>query len=229
MRVFALAAVVMALQTPAVPEGRHLTLVTSTSAAAVAPGKKLSLLADVTPKPGIHVYAPGQEGYIAITLTLDSQPGVSAVGKVKYPAPEKFVMPALNETQLVYSKPFRISQDISLADTPQTRRLAELTIKGKIRYQACDDKICYLPATIPVTWIVKRSLNPSSLILYLRILHPESRILESRIVQDPRFRIRDSGLRIQRLTIKDEGFAQAVRTQATPSRTDETPTSADAP
>jgi hypothetical protein len=96
----------------------------------------------------MHVYAPGQEGYIAITLTLDAAPGVTA-GKAKYPAGEKYVMPALNETMLVYGKPFRITQDVTIAaDAPRT-------IKGRVRYQACDDKICYLPKTIPVEWTVK--------------------------------------------------------------------------
>jgi hypothetical protein len=58
----------------------------------------------------------------------------------------------LNETQLVYSKPFRITQDIRFVKPGAG---APRTIKGTLRYQACDDKICYLPTTVPVQWAVK--------------------------------------------------------------------------
>ena len=131
-------------------ETAHLSLATSTTTAAAAAGKKLSLYVDVTPKPTMHVYSPGQDGYIAITLTLEANPAITA-GKAKYPAGEKFFMPALNETQLVYAKPFRITQDV----TVKSAAGEALTVKGSVRYQACDDKICYLPVTVPVSWELK--------------------------------------------------------------------------
>ena len=59
-------------------------------------------------------------------------------------------MPALNETQLVYAKPFRITQQLTLKSPPS----GPVTIKGSVRYQACDDTICYLPKTVPVEWTV---------------------------------------------------------------------------
>jgi hypothetical protein len=130
-------------------ETAHLSMTTSASAASVARGGKVTLFADVTPKPTMHVYSPGQQGYIAIVLTLDADPAVAA-GKARYPAGEKYVMPALNETMLVYAKPFRIAQDVTIkAAAGETK-----TIKGTLRYQACDDKICYLPKTVPVEWTV---------------------------------------------------------------------------
>jgi hypothetical protein len=30
----------------------------------------------------------------------------------------------------------------------------EIKIRGQLRYQACDDKICYLPQNIPLEWTV---------------------------------------------------------------------------
>src|SRR5258708_26692106 len=95
---------------------------------------------------------------MAITLTSDQDPAFTA-GKGKYPAPEKILIRILNETQLVYAKPFRIAQDLTLASTPEIRKRAagggSMTIKGTVRYQACDDTICYLPTNVPVTWTVK--------------------------------------------------------------------------
>jgi DsbC/DsbD-like thiol-disulfide interchange protein len=132
-------------------ETAHLRVATSTSTVTAAAAKRLSLYVDVTPKPDMHVYSPGQEGYIAVTLTLDAGGPVAAAGKAKFPAGEKYFMPALNETQLVYSKPFRIAQDVTIKPGAPA---GPVTLKGSLRYQACDDKICYLPKTIPLEWTV---------------------------------------------------------------------------
>jgi len=133
-------------------ETAHLTIATSAAPETLKAGAKIALAVDVTPKPGVHVYAPGQDGYIAITVKIDPQPAFATTGKPNYPTPEKFVVPAVNETQLVYNKPFRITQDVTLASKS---RSGPLTIKGSIRYQACNDKVCFLPKEIPVTWTIK--------------------------------------------------------------------------
>jgi DsbC/DsbD-like thiol-disulfide interchange protein len=138
-------------------ETAHLKIATTATPETAKPGAKIALAVDVTPKAGMHVYAPGQDGYIAITVKIDPQPAFSTTGKPKYPEPEKFVMPALNETQLVYNKPFRITQDITLATAPKLGS-GPLMIKGSIRYQACNDTVCFLPTTIPVTW----TINPAT-------------------------------------------------------------------
>jgi DsbC/DsbD-like thiol-disulfide interchange protein len=132
-------------------ETDHLT-VTTAAGDRVTTRKTVPLHLDVIPKPTMHVYSPGQEGYIAITVTLSADAPVEAAGKPKYPAPQKYFMPALKETQLVFSKPFRITQDVTRKkDAPA----GPLTVKGTVRYQACDDKICYLPKNVPVEWTVR--------------------------------------------------------------------------
>jgi DsbC/DsbD-like thiol-disulfide interchange protein len=150
MRWLLATAVAMAqLSTPANPrpiETAHLTVALS---AGSVKGGRLPLHIDVTPRDKMHVYAPGQPGYIAITLTLDKDAPVTVSGKAKYPAGEKVFMPALKETQLVYGKPFRITQDVAL---PRDTGRGPITIKGSLRYQACDDTICYRPVTLAVMW-----------------------------------------------------------------------------
>lgn len=139
-------------------ETKHLILAMSASPEVAGAGTRLSLALDISPKPGMHVYAPGQEGYIAVALTLNADPAFTA-GKTKYPASETIVMKIVNERQRVYAKPFRITQDVTLASTPEVRRRAAaggaLTIKGSLRYQACDEAVCYLPVTLPIAWTVK--------------------------------------------------------------------------
>jgi DsbC/DsbD-like thiol-disulfide interchange protein len=140
-------------------ETNHLVAIASVSEPVVAPGTRLSLFLEVTPKPKMHVYAPGQKAYIPISVKLDADEAFRAHAPV-FPKPEPFLFVPLNENQLVYSKPFRIVQDVTVASTPGMRaraRVADamLTIKGTMRYQACDDQVCYVPKDVPVAWTTK--------------------------------------------------------------------------
>lgn len=128
-----------------VRETKHLQVTTS---ATVRAGGRVSLVAVVTPKPKMHVYAPGQAGLIGVTLTVDRNPGLTAAAP-KYPQPEKRVV--AGDTELVYSQPFHITDDVTLAKGAP----AATVIRGSLRYQACDDVICYLPTTVPLEWTIK--------------------------------------------------------------------------
>jgi hypothetical protein len=82
-----------------------------------------------------------------------------------FPKPEKYFFAPLKETQLVYSKPFRIVQNVTLAAATALREAGHtpasaVTITGKLRYQACDDTICYFPKDLPVSWTVKIKTEP---------------------------------------------------------------------
>ncbi len=139
----------------AVPAGepiatKHLTITTSAPQDAVAPGGRVALNIDIAPKPTMHVYAPGQKDYIAVSVTLEGS-AVIKPDAARFPAPEKREAKELGETQLVYSKPFRIVQAVTLARRP-TPAAGPLTVKGTVKYQACDESICYAPITVPVTW-----------------------------------------------------------------------------
>ena len=122
-----------------------------------APGTHLSVVLDVTPGPKIHVYAPGVTGYRPVALTIEPPPGVVLLD-AQYPAPEEYLFEPLNERVLVYQQPFRIVQDLMI-DASRTGQAAlqgvsTLTIRGTLDYQACDDKICYNPQRVPLTWTV---------------------------------------------------------------------------
>jgi DsbC/DsbD-like thiol-disulfide interchange protein len=135
---------------------KHLTVTASVSPATAAPGARVSLVLDVTPRPAMHVYAPEQKDYIPISLALEANAAVKA-HVIQFPKPEKLFLKDLGETQLVYSKPFRIVQDVTVAQRPAAPERAgtagpTLTIKGALTYQACDNSICYAPVTVPVAW-----------------------------------------------------------------------------
>jgi DsbC/DsbD-like thiol-disulfide interchange protein len=129
-------------------------LMVATSATPLPAGGRSTLTVDVAPKPAIHVYAPAEKDAIPITLTLTPEEGVKAQPPV-FPVAEKFFFAPLNLTQLVYSKPFRITQSVTVspAVAQRTRETGgTLVIKGTLRYQACDDKVCYVPKNVPLSW-----------------------------------------------------------------------------
>lgn len=154
---------VLALVLAGAPAGepvttRHLTIATSASRDTVAPGARVALNLDIAPKPMMHVYAPGQKSYIPVSVTLDGNAAVKPA-TVTFPTPEKREVKELGETQLVYSKPFRIVQNVAIAKSPSPAA-GPLTIRATVKYQACDDSICYAPLTVPVAWTL--TVKPSA-------------------------------------------------------------------
>jgi DsbC/DsbD-like thiol-disulfide interchange protein len=136
-------------------ETRHLTLTTSANAREMEAGGRVTLYVDIAPKPGMHVYSPEQKSVIPVGLTIDAGGGVRP-GATTFPKPEKYFFAPLKETQFVYSRPFRLAQQVTLDGQASTARATglPLTIKGTLRYQACDDAICYLPQNVPVSWTI---------------------------------------------------------------------------
>jgi peroxiredoxin len=133
----------------------HLDATAFVSDREVAVGNRLAIALDVTPKPGIHVYAPGAAGYRVIALTIAEQPAIRVL-PIQYPRTETYFFAPLNERVAVYQKPFRLVRDVVVEGTPQAqaalRGQAALTISGALEYQACDDTVCFNPVALPVSW-----------------------------------------------------------------------------
>jgi DsbC/DsbD-like thiol-disulfide interchange protein len=128
---------------------KHLRVATSASAASAAPGAKVSLFVDVTPAPGIHVYAPGAKDFLPIAVALDPATGAT-IGTTVYPKSETIASD--DDRVPVFQKAFRLTAPVSIASS--ARRGTTITIKGKLNYQACDDAVCFIPASVPVSWNV---------------------------------------------------------------------------
>ena len=132
----------------------HLTVHTSLADTVAAPGKKLSLSFAITPKRNMHVYAPGKHDYQVIAVRIDPQPWLR-VEPTKYPPSEIYHMEALNEKVETYGKPFTLVQDVTVLDSAAAKKaLAAGTVKlsARLEYQACDDKVCYAPQRIPISF-----------------------------------------------------------------------------
>jgi hypothetical protein len=132
----------------------HLTVNSSISTPDVTPGGKLSLTFAVTPKRAMHVYAPGKHDYQVITVEIDPQPWLK-VEKTKYPPSEIYHFEQLDEKVETYGKPFNLVQDVTVLNTAAAKKALSagpVKLSARLRYQACDDKVCYAPARIPVSF-----------------------------------------------------------------------------
>ena len=135
----------------------HLEISATQSDPAITVGSRFHLALDITPRPGMHVYAPGagDNGYRVIGLTLDL-PGFLRLLPAEYPESEIYYFEPLEERVPVYQEPFRLVQEVVVeGDQESSAQLAEidaLILTGRLDYQACDDRVCYDPASVPLTW-----------------------------------------------------------------------------
>ncbi len=143
--------------TPVTANTNHLSLAATISDTVAAPGHRLTIVAQVTPRPTMHLYAPGQHDYQVVQLTLDPQPWLRLHDTV-YPASEIYHFKPLDERVEVYSKAFRLQRDVTFLATPEMQKLLgsmpSATITGALEYQACDDKVCFNPARVPISFTV---------------------------------------------------------------------------
>src|SRR5206468_6751642 len=110
------------------------------------------------PEPRVHVYAPGVSGYKPIVLAIRPQPGL-ILRETHYPKAEDYFFKPLNEHVPVFQKPFRIVQDVTIDPSRDAaavlKDLKTLTIGGTLEYQACDDKMCFNPQSVPLSWTIE--------------------------------------------------------------------------
>jgi Disulphide bond corrector protein DsbC/AhpC/TSA family len=136
-------------------EGKQLKLEAAASNLVVAAGQTLSLTLDVEMNPNMHVYAPGVEGYIPIDWKMKESEAVAA-HTVSYPPSVKLHLVAIDETVPVYRDHFQLTRDITIGQDAKVRPSLDgsgkFMVEGTLRYQACDDRICYIPQEIPLKW-----------------------------------------------------------------------------
>jgi hypothetical protein len=133
-----------------VVNGRQAQVTTSASTETVHAGDRITLTLEVDLRPNVHVYAPGTENYIPITWTLDDSPAYKAT-EVRMPMPRKLYLAVIDETVPVYQGHFRLSREAVIG--PETALHEDhLNIAGTLRYQACDDQMCYKPEKLPLQW-----------------------------------------------------------------------------
>lgn len=145
----------MAVAAPAMAQLRRIPaettpLIDSDGARAGGP---VRLALQVALPEGFHVQSdrPRDPSLIPTELTFEAPDGVT-VEELVFPEAEDFVQEGLPEPLLVFEREFVIGVQLSLAAGLPA---GDLVLPARLRYQACDDKMCYAPSTRPVEWTLK--------------------------------------------------------------------------
>ena len=136
----------------------HLHLTLSQSDQTVVPGSRVTLTAEIELPPNVHVYSPGVQGYKPIQLVLHSSRGFDPA-PTNYPASKTLYLKAIKEQVPVFDGKFKITQDVTVSASKigdGARALfgveKTVSIEGELKYQACDETLCYPPTSVPVKW-----------------------------------------------------------------------------
>jgi hypothetical protein len=136
-------------------EGKQLTASLRASNSTVSPGERIALIVDIALQPAMHVYAPGVEGYIPIDWKMEDS-ATAQVHAPVFPRAEKLYLKAIDETVPAYRSHFRLTRDITIPAAEKLKQAVDasghFTVAGSLRYQACDDRVCYIPQTLPLQW-----------------------------------------------------------------------------
>ena len=137
-------------------ETPHLKVRYSATDAILRAGSRVSLLLEVELTPKMHVYAPGvQQTYKPIAWTMVSS-AAWQVHEVSLPAARMLRLDAIDETVPVYEGRFRLTRDLTIGQHDELRPVlaggSDLAIRGALRYQACDDRQCFPPVSVPIEW-----------------------------------------------------------------------------
>lgn len=135
----------------------HLDLSAYASDASAVLGTRFSLAVDITPKPGMHLYAPGATDYRIVSLNITPEPHLRTEPS-QYPESEIYYFAPLDERVPVFQQPFTLRVEAVAEATAPARQAFTgrdaLVITGTLEYQACDDAICYNPVSVPLSWTV---------------------------------------------------------------------------
>jgi hypothetical protein len=96
--------------------------------------------------PGLHInsHDPHSSFLIPTSLTFASTPGVT-VGSVDYPPGKEFHLPVAPQEALnVYTGDFSLLAHV-------TARPGVHKLQGTLHYQACDNRACNPPRSLPIT------------------------------------------------------------------------------
>jgi thioredoxin:protein disulfide reductase len=105
------------------------------------------------PDKSLHVQSdrPRDPSFIPTVFTIEPPAGVALDG-VAYPPATELKQEGLAEPLDVFGSEFAIGARLTLASSVPE---GTLVVPARLRYQACDDKVCYPPATAPVEFTLK--------------------------------------------------------------------------
>ena len=119
----------------------------------VKPGSQLRVALTVGLPEGLHVQSdkPRDPSLIPTTLAIEAPAGVR-VTQLVFPHPTDFAQAGQAQPLAVFEHEFVVGAELEIDASVKP---GELTIPARLRYQACDDKVCFRPTTATTGWTVR--------------------------------------------------------------------------
>jgi len=120
---------------------------------AIRPGQTVTVELRVELPEDIHVQSdkPRDPFLIPTVLTFTLPQGVT-VQEILYPPSTDFLQAGQDEPLAVFEHEFTIEVRLALGAEVSP---GEMVVPGRLRYQACDDAVCFAPVTAAVEWHVQ--------------------------------------------------------------------------
>ena len=133
---------------PAPPPSPQRLKVMAPAPMAVAPGESATIAVPIEIGEAFHVQANQVpfDYLIPTVLTLNSTE-LFEVGAPEYPSGKPYTLEGSTDTLMVYGGMFDIEVPVAVNASAEA---GVQTLEGTLRYQACDDRMCFAPKTIPV-------------------------------------------------------------------------------
>jgi hypothetical protein len=131
------------------PSTEQYVTVASPKKVEVASGRPGTLELDFRVKQGMHVNSNTPHSEFLIPTKLSFNPPTDLmISKITYPQGEELGLSFSPKDKLsVYTGDFHISAQVSASHAATT---GPYTLHGELKYQACNDKSCFPPKTLPI-------------------------------------------------------------------------------
>src|SRR5688572_2761921 len=119
----------------------------------VHPGTTVRVALQVSLPDNLHVQSdrPRDPLLIPTVLTIEPPPGVT-LRRTAFPPAIDLKQEGQAEPLAVFENTFAIGAELAVA---ANTTFGTLLVPARLRYQACDDKLCYPPATAEVEWTLQ--------------------------------------------------------------------------
>ncbi|MFN2444908.1 MAG: protein-disulfide reductase DsbD family protein [Vicinamibacterales bacterium] len=120
---------------------------------AVHPASPVRVALTVALPEGLHVQSdqPRDPSLIPTVLMIEPPAGVG-VKQLVFPHPTDFAQEGQAEPLAVFEHEFVVGAELEIGDSVPT---GDLVIPARLRYQACDDKVCFQPTTATTEWALR--------------------------------------------------------------------------
>jgi thioredoxin:protein disulfide reductase len=109
---------------------------------------RAALRVHLPPKFHVQSNEPRDPSLIATVLTMTPPDGIT-VSEIVFPPSRDLKQAGLTEPLAVFEENFDVGVQLAVA---ADRPVGDVTVPAQLRYQACDENLCYVPSTLKFSW-----------------------------------------------------------------------------